>query len=216
LSPVLAGTNSGLGLPYAVAWERAAYADHTQSTLDKLRRWTPAAGDPPGVRHRRRRPVAAPVAHRARRGLAARGRTHRGLTAHSRAETYAMPTRLPGDGRVTGEDAARLLEANFETVLTVPTRSRPSFRACFFAGDRQGCRQRSPGRTGCAGCGSSGHPRHSRPGRSHHPRCHGQGHRRALIPTSPTGVDPSLRPPTSVRYACRGVNRPRGRRPLSW
>lgn len=42
------------------------------------------------------------------------------LTAHSLAETYSVLTRLPGDARVAADDAARLLEANFDTVLTVP------------------------------------------------------------------------------------------------
>ena len=42
------------------------------------------------------------------------------LTAHSLAETYSVLTRLPGDARVTADDAARLLETNFDTVLPVP------------------------------------------------------------------------------------------------
>ena len=49
----------------------------------------------------------------------ARGRTHV-LTAHSLAETYSVLTRLPGDARVSATDAVRLLEANFDTTLTVP------------------------------------------------------------------------------------------------
>lgn len=42
------------------------------------------------------------------------------LTAHSLAETYSVLTRLPGDARLAAGDAARLLEATFDTVLTVP------------------------------------------------------------------------------------------------
>jgi predicted nucleic acid-binding protein len=42
------------------------------------------------------------------------------LTAHSLAETYSVLTRLPGDARVAADDAARLLEATFDTVLEVP------------------------------------------------------------------------------------------------
>lgn len=40
------------------------------------------------------------------------------LTAHSLAETYSVLTRLPGDARVAGADAVRLIEANFGAVLT--------------------------------------------------------------------------------------------------
>ena len=39
------------------------------------------------------------------------------LTAHSLAETYSVLTRLPGDARVTADDAVRLIEANFGSVL---------------------------------------------------------------------------------------------------
>jgi toxin FitB len=42
------------------------------------------------------------------------------LTAHSLAETYSVLTRLPGDARVAAPDAARLIEANFSDVLTIP------------------------------------------------------------------------------------------------
>jgi hypothetical protein len=42
------------------------------------------------------------------------------LTAHSLAETYSVLTRLPGDARVTGTDAVRLLEANFGAVVAAP------------------------------------------------------------------------------------------------
>lgn len=38
------------------------------------------------------------------------------------AETYSVLTRLPGDARVAAEDAARLLEANFDKLLA-PRRS---------------------------------------------------------------------------------------------
>ena len=36
------------------------------------------------------------------------------LTGHSLAETYSVLTRLPGDARVSPDDAVRLIEANFE------------------------------------------------------------------------------------------------------
>lgn len=35
------------------------------------------------------------------------------LTVHSPAETYSVLTRLPGDARLSGADAVRLLTANF-------------------------------------------------------------------------------------------------------
>lgn len=44
------------------------------------------------------------------------------LTAHSLAETYSVLTRLPGDARLTAADARRLIDANFQTVITfLPT-----------------------------------------------------------------------------------------------
>ena len=43
------------------------------------------------------------------------------LTAHSLAETYAVLTRLPGDARVSGADAVRLLEANFRAAVAAPS-----------------------------------------------------------------------------------------------
>ena len=43
------------------------------------------------------------------------------LTTHSLAETYSVLTRLPGDARLTPHDAARLLEARFVDIITVPT-----------------------------------------------------------------------------------------------
>ena len=42
------------------------------------------------------------------------------LSTHSLAETFSVLTRLPGDARLTPADAARLLETNFPSVLTVP------------------------------------------------------------------------------------------------
>lgn len=41
------------------------------------------------------------------------------LTGHSLAESYAVLTRLPGDGRVAPEDAARLIDANFGDPVTL-------------------------------------------------------------------------------------------------
>jgi toxin FitB len=42
------------------------------------------------------------------------------LTVHSLAETYSVLTRLPGDARVSGADAVRLLEANFGAAVAAP------------------------------------------------------------------------------------------------
>lgn len=39
------------------------------------------------------------------------------LTAHSLAETYSVLTRLPGDARLTANDAARLIDANFGVAI---------------------------------------------------------------------------------------------------
>lgn len=50
--------------------------------------------------------------HHARVTAALSGRRAR-LTGQSLAETYAVLTRLPGDGRVAPADAAQLIEANF-------------------------------------------------------------------------------------------------------
>ncbi|MGH8925347.1 MAG: type II toxin-antitoxin system VapC family toxin [Acidimicrobiia bacterium] len=44
------------------------------------------------------------------------------LTGHSLAETYSVLTRLPGDARVTPDDARRLIEMNFPIVVPVPAR----------------------------------------------------------------------------------------------
>lgn len=63
--------------------------------------------------------VRSHTAHSAvRRALGSRSAV---LTAHSLAETYSVLTRLPGDSRVAPVDAARLIEANFGTVLTPDT-----------------------------------------------------------------------------------------------
>jgi toxin FitB len=37
------------------------------------------------------------------------------LSGHALAETYSVLTRLPGDARLAGDDAARLLDARFAT-----------------------------------------------------------------------------------------------------
>ena len=39
------------------------------------------------------------------------------LSGHAPAETYSVLTRLPGDARLSAEDAARLLDARFATPL---------------------------------------------------------------------------------------------------
>jgi toxin FitB len=41
------------------------------------------------------------------------------LSGHALAETYSVLTRLPGDARLSAEDAARLLDARFTTPLTL-------------------------------------------------------------------------------------------------
>lgn len=41
------------------------------------------------------------------------------LSGHALVETYSVLTRLPGDARLSAEDAARLLGARFETPLAL-------------------------------------------------------------------------------------------------
>lgn len=41
------------------------------------------------------------------------------LSGHALAETYSVLTRLPGDARLSAEDAAHLLDARFTTPLTL-------------------------------------------------------------------------------------------------
>lgn len=41
------------------------------------------------------------------------------LSGHALAETYSVLTGLPGDARLSAEDAARLLNARFETPLAL-------------------------------------------------------------------------------------------------
>ena len=43
-----------------------------------------------------------------------------GLAGHALAEAYAVLTRLPGDARVSAEDAVRLIDDNFPLRATVP------------------------------------------------------------------------------------------------
>lgn len=45
------------------------------------------------------------------------------LSGHALAETYSVLTRLPGDARLSAEDAARLLDARFTTPLTLSGRA---------------------------------------------------------------------------------------------
>lgn len=45
------------------------------------------------------------------------------LTAHSLAETYSVLTRLPGDARLSADDAVQLIEANFEPPVVVGKRT---------------------------------------------------------------------------------------------
>ncbi len=41
------------------------------------------------------------------------------LSGHALAETYSVLTRMPGDARLSGPDAARLLDARFTAPLTL-------------------------------------------------------------------------------------------------
>ncbi|ABW11781.1 PilT protein domain protein [Parafrankia sp. EAN1pec] len=41
------------------------------------------------------------------------------LSGHALAETYSVLTRMPGDARLSGSDAARLLDARFTAPLTL-------------------------------------------------------------------------------------------------
>lgn len=45
------------------------------------------------------------------------------LGGHALAETYSVLTRLPGDARLSAEDAARLLDARFAAPLTLSSPS---------------------------------------------------------------------------------------------
>nr|MDT0663879.1 type II toxin-antitoxin system VapC family toxin [Micromonospora sp. DSM 115978] len=45
------------------------------------------------------------------------------LSGHALAETYSVLTRLPGDARLSGSDAARLLDARFTAPLVLSGRS---------------------------------------------------------------------------------------------
>ena len=45
------------------------------------------------------------------------------LSGHALAETFSVLTRLPGDARLSSEDAARLLDARFTTPLTLSGRT---------------------------------------------------------------------------------------------
>jgi toxin FitB len=48
------------------------------------------------------------------------------LSGHALAETYSVLTRLPGDARLSAQDAARLLDARFTTPLTLTGPARRS------------------------------------------------------------------------------------------
>ena len=57
------------------------------------------------------------------------------LSGHALAETYSVLTRLPGDARLSAEDAARLLDARFATPLVL---SSPRARTVHAALSRLG------------------------------------------------------------------------------
>ena len=48
------------------------------------------------------------------------------LSGHALAETYSVLTRLPGDARLTPEDAARLIESRFSAPLVLSARQSQS------------------------------------------------------------------------------------------
>jgi predicted nucleic acid-binding protein len=48
------------------------------------------------------------------------------LSGHALAETYSVLTRLPGDIRVTAEDAASLIRTRFESALTLDAHAAAS------------------------------------------------------------------------------------------
>ena len=57
------------------------------------------------------------------------------LSGHTLAQTYSVLTRLPGDARLSAEDAARLLDARFTTPLRL---SGPAARKVHVTLSRQG------------------------------------------------------------------------------
>ena len=57
------------------------------------------------------------------------------LSGRALAEAYSVLTRLPGDARLSAEDAARLLDARFTTPLTL---SGPAARKVHVTLSRQG------------------------------------------------------------------------------
>lgn len=60
--------------------------------------------------------VATHEAHRAVRSWGSKKVLH--LSGHALAETYSVLTRLPGDARVSPQDAVELIDDNFEGTLT--------------------------------------------------------------------------------------------------
>lgn len=51
------------------------------------------------------------------------------LTGHSLVETYSVLTRLPGDARLSPDDAVTLIEANFETPVLLDEKTAASIPA---------------------------------------------------------------------------------------
>lgn len=51
------------------------------------------------------------------------------LSGHALAETYSVLTRLPGDARLSGPDAARLLDARFTAPLVLSEPHAQQFHA---------------------------------------------------------------------------------------
>ncbi|HEU5420728.1 MAG TPA: type II toxin-antitoxin system VapC family toxin [Streptosporangiaceae bacterium] len=51
------------------------------------------------------------------------------LSGHALAETYSVLTRLPGDARLSAEDAARLLDARFGKPLALSSRRSQTIHA---------------------------------------------------------------------------------------
>lgn len=71
--------------------------------------------------------VALPLILRSHEGFQVVNSAMRGyrarLTGHSLAESYAVLTRLPGDGRLSPADAARLIDSNFGDPVTLSDRA---------------------------------------------------------------------------------------------
>jgi hypothetical protein len=110
-------------------------AMHPSMTTSSSGSLTRAASDRRG-RYECRRSSAGSLASAscASGALAERGQ-ELALSGHALAETYSVLTRLPGDARLSAEDAARLLDARFATPLML---SDPHARTVYVTLSRLG------------------------------------------------------------------------------